>query len=142
MGEPGARNHRRTFAADVAAGSGVVAASWKSAFLVGTPRCGVPARVQRAELFRRAVSKASVAPLNAARTAQRAVPTRESYRICAFSVLSYFVRAMDATLTAATHLFSPFSVRSVTLRNRIGVSPMCQYSAEDGFVNEWHFVHL
>jgi 2,4-dienoyl-CoA reductase-like NADH-dependent reductase (Old Yellow Enzyme family) len=39
-------------------------------------------------------------------------------------------------------LFSPFQLRSVTFPNRIGVSPMCQYSAEDGFVSDWHFVHL
>jgi len=39
-------------------------------------------------------------------------------------------------------LFQPFTVRSVTLRNRIGVSPMCQYSATDGVANDWHFVHL
>ena len=39
-------------------------------------------------------------------------------------------------------LFSPLTVRSVTLRNRIGVSPMCQYSATDGFANDWHHVHL
>ena len=42
----------------------------------------------------------------------------------------------------AVHLFSPLTIRSVTLRNRIGVSPMCQYSATDGFANDWHFVHL
>jgi 2,4-dienoyl-CoA reductase-like NADH-dependent reductase (Old Yellow Enzyme family) len=40
------------------------------------------------------------------------------------------------------HLFEPLTLRGVTLRNRIGVSPMCQYSAEDGFANEWHLVHL
>ncbi len=40
------------------------------------------------------------------------------------------------------HLFSPLNIRSVTLRNRIGVSPMCQYSAKDGFANDWHYVHL
>ena len=40
------------------------------------------------------------------------------------------------------HLFSPLEVRSVTLRNRIGVSPMCQYSATDGFADDWHLVHL
>lgn len=40
------------------------------------------------------------------------------------------------------HLFDPLTLRGVTLRNRIGVSPMCQYSAEDGFANDWHFVHL
>src|SRR5436305_223373 len=39
-------------------------------------------------------------------------------------------------------LLSPFKVRGVTFRNRIGVSPMCQYSAEDGFVTDWHLVHL
>jgi 2,4-dienoyl-CoA reductase-like NADH-dependent reductase (Old Yellow Enzyme family) len=40
------------------------------------------------------------------------------------------------------HLFEPLTVRGVTLRNRIGVSPMCEYSSEDGFPNDWHFVHL
>lgn len=40
------------------------------------------------------------------------------------------------------HLFSLLTIRSVTLRNRVGVSPMCQYSAADGFANDWHFVHL
>ncbi len=39
-------------------------------------------------------------------------------------------------------LFSPFTLRSVTLRNRIGVSPMCQYSSVDGFATDWHVVHL
>ncbi len=39
-------------------------------------------------------------------------------------------------------LFEPLSIRSVTLPNRIGVSPMCQYSSEDGFANDWHLVHL
>jgi len=40
------------------------------------------------------------------------------------------------------HLFEPFTLQSVTLRNRIGVSPMCQYSAQDGLANDWHLVHL
>ena len=39
-------------------------------------------------------------------------------------------------------LFSPLQLRSLTLPNRIIVSPMCQYSSEDGMPNEWHFVHL
>jgi 2,4-dienoyl-CoA reductase-like NADH-dependent reductase (Old Yellow Enzyme family) len=39
-------------------------------------------------------------------------------------------------------LFSPFQLRSVSFANRIGVSPMCQYSAQDGFTNDWHLVHL
>ncbi len=39
-------------------------------------------------------------------------------------------------------LFSPFGLRSVTLKNRIVISPMCQYSAQDGRVSDWHLVHL
>jgi 2,4-dienoyl-CoA reductase-like NADH-dependent reductase (Old Yellow Enzyme family) len=39
-------------------------------------------------------------------------------------------------------LFSPFTLRGVTFRNRIGVSPMCQYSSTDGFADDWHLVHL
>lgn len=40
------------------------------------------------------------------------------------------------------HLFDSFTVKSVTLRNRIGISPMCMYSSEDGVANDWHLVHL
>jgi len=40
------------------------------------------------------------------------------------------------------HLFTPLPIRGVTLANRIAVSPMCQYSCEDGFANDWHLVHL
>jgi 2,4-dienoyl-CoA reductase-like NADH-dependent reductase (Old Yellow Enzyme family) len=40
------------------------------------------------------------------------------------------------------HLFSPLSLRSVALRNRIAVSPMCQYSADGGRATDWHLVHL
>ena len=39
-------------------------------------------------------------------------------------------------------LFSPLSIRGVTLKNRVVISPMCQYSACDGFANDWHLVHL
>lgn len=39
-------------------------------------------------------------------------------------------------------LFTPFPLRSLTLRNRIGVSPMCQYSSDNGFATDWHLVHL
>jgi 2,4-dienoyl-CoA reductase-like NADH-dependent reductase (Old Yellow Enzyme family) len=39
-------------------------------------------------------------------------------------------------------LFSPLTLRGVTLKNRIAVSPMCQYSSEDGFASDWHLVHL
>jgi 2,4-dienoyl-CoA reductase-like NADH-dependent reductase (Old Yellow Enzyme family) len=39
-------------------------------------------------------------------------------------------------------LFDPLTLKSVTLRNRIGVSPMCQYSSFDGMATDWHLVHL
>lgn len=39
-------------------------------------------------------------------------------------------------------LFSPLKIKSVELRNRIAVSPMCEYSSVDGFANNWHLVHL
>jgi 2,4-dienoyl-CoA reductase-like NADH-dependent reductase (Old Yellow Enzyme family) len=41
-----------------------------------------------------------------------------------------------------SHLFSPLRLAGVTFPNRIFVSPMCQYSSEDGFSNDWHLVHL
>lgn len=40
------------------------------------------------------------------------------------------------------HLFEPLELRSVTLRNRIALSPMCQYTAREGVANDWHLVHL
>ncbi|MEI6236595.1 MAG: NADH:flavin oxidoreductase/NADH oxidase [Planctomycetota bacterium] len=39
-------------------------------------------------------------------------------------------------------LFREFQLKDVRMRNRIGIAPMCQYSSENGFPNEWHFVHL
>jgi 2,4-dienoyl-CoA reductase-like NADH-dependent reductase (Old Yellow Enzyme family) len=42
----------------------------------------------------------------------------------------------------APGLFDPLPIRGATFRNRIGVSPMCQYSSTDGLANEWHLVHL
>ncbi|MFZ9682106.1 MAG: NADH:flavin oxidoreductase/NADH oxidase, partial [Cephaloticoccus sp.] len=41
-----------------------------------------------------------------------------------------------------SHLFDSLTLKSVTLRNRIGVSPMCQYSSTDGRADDWHLVHL
>jgi len=41
-----------------------------------------------------------------------------------------------------SHLFDPLPIRSVTFPNRVFVSPMCEYSSDDGFANDWHFVHL
>ena len=50
--------------------------------------------------------------------------------------------AKSSSESVATNLFSPFTLRSVTFRNRIAVSPMCQYISENGFANDWHLVHL
>jgi 2,4-dienoyl-CoA reductase-like NADH-dependent reductase (Old Yellow Enzyme family) len=41
-----------------------------------------------------------------------------------------------------SRLFEPLRVRGIQLRNRIGVSPMCQYSAKDGLIDDWHVLHL
>ncbi len=41
-----------------------------------------------------------------------------------------------------SQLFSPLTIKDVTFRNRIGVSPMCQYSSTDGIATDWHMVHL
>jgi 2,4-dienoyl-CoA reductase-like NADH-dependent reductase (Old Yellow Enzyme family) len=48
---------------------------------------------------------------------------------------------MNKDLTSP-HLFQPLTLKSITLRNCIGVSPMCQYSSEDGVATDWHLVHL
>ena len=40
-----------------------------------------------------------------------------------------------------SELFTPLRIGSLELRNRIAISPMCQYSAEDGLAGDWHFVH-
>src|SRR5437762_14011268 len=39
-------------------------------------------------------------------------------------------------------LFDPLAIRDLNFANRVFVSPMCQYSSEDGFANDWHLVHL
>ncbi|MFD1603364.1 NADPH dehydrogenase NamA [Flavobacterium artemisiae] len=41
-----------------------------------------------------------------------------------------------------SQLFSPLTIKKITLKNRIVISPMCQYSSVDGFANDWHLVHL
>ncbi|HMK71900.1 MAG TPA: NADH:flavin oxidoreductase/NADH oxidase [Myxococcaceae bacterium] len=46
------------------------------------------------------------------------------------------------TWAGVAHLLEPFTLRSVVLSDRIGVSPMCEYSSEDGFASDWHLVHL
>jgi len=51
-------------------------------------------------------------------------------------------QATPAAQQAGPHLFRPVTFRSVTARNRIMVSPMCQYSADEGAATDWHFQHL
>jgi 2,4-dienoyl-CoA reductase-like NADH-dependent reductase (Old Yellow Enzyme family) len=63
-----------------------------------------------------------------------------SRRIAASS--SDYGHHMSTSNHSPAHLFAPLQLREVRLRNRIGVSPMCQYSSVDGFANDWHFVHL
>jgi 2,4-dienoyl-CoA reductase-like NADH-dependent reductase (Old Yellow Enzyme family) len=48
----------------------------------------------------------------------------------------------SSELPTGANLFSPLRIKEVTFRNRIVVSPMCQYSCEDGFATNWHLVHL
>jgi 2,4-dienoyl-CoA reductase-like NADH-dependent reductase (Old Yellow Enzyme family) len=55
------------------------------------------------------------------------------------NLLYHFLMSKDSN---APHLFQPLTIKSVTLRNRIGVSPMCEYSSEDGVATDWHLVHL
>jgi anthraniloyl-CoA monooxygenase len=49
---------------------------------------------------------------------------------------------VDSAGRAPAPIFTPFRLRGMTLANRIVVSPMCQYSAEDGVPTDWHLVHL
>src|ERR1700739_2875455 len=51
-------------------------------------------------------------------------------------------QTLSAAPVSAVPLFQPLTLREITLRNRIAVSPMCQYSATDGFATDWHLVHL
>ena len=50
--------------------------------------------------------------------------------------------ATETKTSSTSSLFSPFTLRGTVFKNRLGVSPMCNYSAEDGFFNDWHLVHL
>jgi 2,4-dienoyl-CoA reductase-like NADH-dependent reductase (Old Yellow Enzyme family) len=59
-----------------------------------------------------------------------------------FSELAYQLSALKKEKVRMSELFTPIRFREVTLKNRIAVSPMCQYSAVDGFASDWHLVHL
>src|SRR3984885_10363999 len=58
------------------------------------------------------------------------------------SMLQKVMMQTSPTSDEPPHLFAPLKIREVHFRNRIGVSPMCEYSSVDGFANDWHFVHL
>src|SRR4051812_33503140 len=49
---------------------------------------------------------------------------------------------IDERSSSVPHLFSSFRIRDIEFRNRVVMSPMCQYSCVDGFATDWHFVHL
>jgi NADPH2 dehydrogenase len=49
---------------------------------------------------------------------------------------------MPAEEKFTSHLFTPVAIGGITLANRVAVSPMCQYSAENGAANDWHLQHL
>jgi 2,4-dienoyl-CoA reductase-like NADH-dependent reductase (Old Yellow Enzyme family) len=53
-----------------------------------------------------------------------------------------FITAQSSIQLMNQPLFTPFQLRSVSFPNRIGVSPMCEYSSVDGFAADWHLVHL
>jgi 2,4-dienoyl-CoA reductase-like NADH-dependent reductase (Old Yellow Enzyme family) len=52
------------------------------------------------------------------------------------------MKRQQAEQSATADLFSPLAIRGVRLRNRVAMSPMCQYSSQEGFANDWHLVHL
>src|SRR6202049_57199 len=51
-------------------------------------------------------------------------------------------RGVELKEVRMASLFQEFRLKDVVLRNRIAVSPMCQYSSDNGFPSDWHFVHL
>jgi 2,4-dienoyl-CoA reductase-like NADH-dependent reductase (Old Yellow Enzyme family) len=57
----------------------------------------------------------------------------------AFCFFNSYLRSNNCCMSV---LFTPLSLKGITLRNRIVVSPMCQYSSVDGFATDWHLVHL
>ncbi|KAE8145933.1 hypothetical protein BDV25DRAFT_163503 [Aspergillus avenaceus] len=60
--------------------------------------------------------------------------------------ISYYTPAQDppagTLLEGAVKLFSPITIRGMTLPNRLFLAPLCQYSSKDGYANDWHLTHL
>ena len=70
---------------------------------------------------------------------------RTPYSLEASNPKSYFRSKKDfswSNMAYSSTLFSPLKLAGLTFPNRIVVSPMCEYSSEDGFANDWHLVHL
>src|SRR6185295_12550265 len=57
-------------------------------------------------------------------------------------VRSWFEKGTHGAQRSAPAMFTPFTLRGMTVENRVVVSPMCMYSAHDGTPNDFHFVHL
>src|SRR5581483_8593031 len=69
------------------------------------------------------------------------------WRMVRLLIFSFIVRLLsnyrnDHQEPSMSALFEPLKLKGVTLRNRIAVPPMCQYTAKDGLINDWHRVHL
>lgn len=60
--------------------------------------------------------------------------------------ISYYTPAQEPSagtrLNGSTKLFTPLTIRGVTFQNRLILSPLCQYSAKDGYATDWHLTHL
>ena len=57
------------------------------------------------------------------------------------SIVNYLNDCESLKIQFMSHLMSPLSINGVNLKNRVVMSPMCQYAAYDGMMNDWHFVH-
>jgi 2,4-dienoyl-CoA reductase-like NADH-dependent reductase (Old Yellow Enzyme family) len=67
---------------------------------------------------------------------------KDIHNTCAFSPERQAKAMCELKEKTSAGLFEPITFRSVTIRSRIGVSPMCQYNSVDGMANDWHLVHL
>src|SRR4051812_16573453 len=71
------------------------------------------------------------------------MPSARNYgRLVRVAVYEPFPTGHPRRQHPVSQLFTPFTLREVTVRNRVWVAPMCQYSAVDGVPNDWHLVHL
>jgi 2,4-dienoyl-CoA reductase-like NADH-dependent reductase (Old Yellow Enzyme family) len=66
----------------------------------------------------------------------------EVHSTCAFSPERQAKAICELKERTSAGLFEPITFRGITIKNRIGVSPMCQYNSVDGMANDWHLVHL